>query len=103
MQRRQRVDEHFADAARERGIVAKTFRQIAPDRDTAFAFLYDEVDVADAAVGTQLITARRERKSAIELREHGVFAPHVVRAFRNRPERRPAQHVLVVAERYEIR
>ena len=103
MQRRQRVDEHLADAARERGIVAKPFRQVAPDRDTAFSFLHDEVDVADAAVGAQHEAARRQRKRAIKLREHGVFAPHVVRAFRNRPERRPAQHVFVVAERYEIR
>ena len=90
----ERVDDGLADAPGEAGIALEGRRQVAAD-DDAVTPLHDVERRADhRLVHAQQVTARRQRIDPPQAGQHTVLARHVVGAGRDRPQGRPAQHVL---------
>ena len=93
MQIGERVDERKADATVEFGTPGEFGRDVVADHKPAAPLLDDEHRADDAFVLAQQQALRRQRKAPVQHRQHAMLAAHVVRAGRDRPQGRPAQHV----------
>ncbi len=98
----ERVDRRDADAAPHRRVVRDLGRHRPPDDDAVAALHHEEGRADHGRILAQHEDPRGRRIVGPERGERTILAHHVVRARRDRPERRPAQHVLPIAEAQEI-
>ena len=97
-----RVHERLAQAPRDGRVAGNVGREPLADDEAMAPLQHVEVDAQHVGVGTQHMTARRERVRGAQPRQHAVLALHVVGGRRHRAARRPPQHILPIAAAEQV-
>jgi len=98
----QRIDQREGDAPLDVGVAAHLRRKAPPHDDADAPFHHEKRGADHAGIVAEMKRAGRGPEHRTQRREHRVFARHVMRALRERPERRSTQDHRAVCEAQAI-
>jgi hypothetical protein len=101
----ERVDHDLGELAVRLRVAAPAehLGHVAAYHDTVAPLHHQEVSADHLGIVAEQVGAWGLWESAPQPRERAVLAPHVVRALGDRPQRRPAQHVLALGRAFAER